>query len=191
MPTSWADGSRRWDGYLNFDEHPRVVDSPDGRLWTANARVVGGEMLEKIGDGGYSDGIRAWMIRDLLQQLDSADERALFDIQPDNRSLFLDWWRSVFLAILTPEATRFAATAGGRQLVDGSWTGRTSADSAAYRIVRNFRLTASRMAFAAISRPVRAGAGLAPAPPAAGAPLPTRSIYHRPPHRGPALAPGA
>ncbi len=159
VPTSWADGSRRWDGYLNFDEHPRVVDPPDGRLWTANARVVGGEMLEKIGDGGYSDGIRAWMIRDRLQQLESADERALFDIQLDNRSLFLDRWRSVFLATLTPEAAKSSPLRqAARQLVDGSWTGRTSADSAAYRIVRNFRLTASRMAFAAIARPAPAGA---------------------------------
>ena len=119
MPTSWADGSRRWDGYLNFDEHPRVVDPPDGRLWTANARVVGGEMLEKIGDGGYSDGIRAWMIRERLQQLESADERALFDIQLDNRSLFLDRWRSVFLAALTPEAAERVRRCGTRR---GSWS---------------------------------------------------------------------
>ena len=93
VPTSWADGSHRWDGYLGYDEHPRVVDPPDGRLWTANARVVGGEMLRRVGDGGYSDGIRAWMIRDNLQRLDLADERALFDIQLDNRSIFLDRWR--------------------------------------------------------------------------------------------------
>ena len=47
--------------------------------WSA-ARCCG-----KIGDGGYSDGIRAWMIRDDLQRLDTADERALFDVQLDNR----------------------------------------------------------------------------------------------------------
>ena len=95
VPTSWADGSHRWDGYLDFDEHPRVVDPPDGRVWSANARVVGGEMLHRIGDGGYSDGIRAWMIREDLQRLDTADERALFDIQLDNRSIFLNRWRGV------------------------------------------------------------------------------------------------
>jgi penicillin amidase len=148
VPTSWADGSRRWDGYLDFDEHPRVVDPPDGRLWTANARVVGGEMLQRIGDGGYADGIRAWMIRDNLHGLERADERALFDIQLDNRSIFLDRWRDVFLGALTVEATAGSSLrTDARRIVEGSWTGRASAESVAYLIVRTFRLTAARMAF--------------------------------------------
>jgi penicillin amidase len=156
VPTSWADGSRRWDGYLGFDEHPRVVDPPDGRLWTANARVVGGEMLTRIGDGGYSDGIRGWIIRDGLQRLDRADERALFDIQLDNRSVFLDRWRTVFLEALPGDAATSPARATARQLVADAWTGRTSPDSVAYRIVRSFRLTVARMAFDAITAPAYA-----------------------------------
>ncbi|RPH54435.1 penicillin acylase family protein, partial [bacterium] len=51
LPTSWADGSRRWDGWLAPEEAPRVVDPPSGRIWTANARVVAGEALAKLGDG--------------------------------------------------------------------------------------------------------------------------------------------
>ncbi len=152
VPTSWADGSRRWDGYLDYDQHPRVVDPPDGRLWTANARVVGGEMLQRVGDGGYADGIRAWMIRDNLQRLERADERALFDIQFDNRSIFLDRWRGVFLGALTAEAAAGSPLrAEARRLVEGAWTGRAAAESVAYRVVRTFRLTAARMAFDAIS----------------------------------------
>ena len=153
VPTSWADGTHRWDGYLGYDEHPRVVDPPDGRLWTANARVVGGAMLERIGDGGYSDGIRAWMIHDGLAKIDTADERALFDLQLDNRSLFLDRWRTVFLEALTVEAAgTSAARAEARRLVEAAWTGRAAADSVAYRLVRTFRLTTSRMAMDAITR---------------------------------------
>jgi penicillin amidase len=37
LPTSWADGSRRWDGYLAPEEYPRIIDPEGGRLWTANA----------------------------------------------------------------------------------------------------------------------------------------------------------
>ncbi len=159
VPTSWADGSHRWDGYLDFDEHPRVVDPPDGRLWSANARVVGGEMLRRVGDGGYSDGIRAWMIRDDLQRLDAADERALFDIQLDNRSLFLNRWRGVFLDALTPDVARGSpARAAARQLVEGAWPGHAAAESVAYRLVRTFRLTVSRMAFDALTAHVKAAA---------------------------------
>lgn len=159
VPTSWASGARRWDGYLGFDEHPRVVDPPDGRLWTANARVVGGGMLRKIGDGGYTDGIRAWMIRDGLGKLDKADEAALFAIQLDNRSLFLDRWRTVFLRALTVEAANSPLRAEARRLVDTAWTGRASAESVAYRLVRAFRLTTSRLALDAIARAQLGGYG--------------------------------
>jgi penicillin amidase len=153
VPTSWASGERRWDGYLGFDEQPRVVDPPDGRLWTANARVVGGEMLRKIGDGGYSDGIRAWLIRDRLRQLDTADELAMFDIQLDNRSVFLDRWRTLFLELLTAkDAAASPLRSEARQLVQTAWSGHAAAESVAYRLVRTFRLTTSRMAFDAITR---------------------------------------
>jgi len=58
----------------------------------------------------------------------------------------------VFLQALTAEAARGSAVrAEARQLVESAWTGRASADSVAYRLVRTFRLTASRMAMAAIT----------------------------------------
>ena len=45
LPSSWSDGTRRWDGWLTDAEYPRIVDPAGGRIWTANARVVDGEML--------------------------------------------------------------------------------------------------------------------------------------------------
>ena len=49
LPTSWADGTKGWSGYLDPAEVP-VVYNPEGqRIWTANARVVGGEDLKKLG----------------------------------------------------------------------------------------------------------------------------------------------
>jgi penicillin G amidase len=157
VPTSWADGTHRWDGYLGYDEHPRVVDPPDGRLWTANARTVDGAMLEKIGDGGYTDGIRAWMIHDRLKTLDKADERDLFAIQLDDRSLFLDRWRDVFLKTLEspPAAGGPATRAQAVRLVRDTWTARASPDSAGYRIVRAFRLTVARLTMQSLTAQVR------------------------------------
>ncbi len=159
VPTSWADGTHRWDGYLGYDEHPRVVDPPDGRLWTANARAVDGAMLDAIGDGGYTDGIRAWMIRDRLAAIDIADERALFDMQLDDRSLFLDRWRDVFLKTLdAPAVAGSPLRAEAARLARDHWSGRAAADSAAYRLVRTFRLTVSRMAMEALTAQVRTSA---------------------------------
>lgn len=159
VPTSWADGTHRWDGYLGFDEQPRVVDPPGGRLWTANARVVGGEAGARIGDGGQADGIRAWMIRDDLQRRDRFDERALFDIALDNRSLYLDRWRDVLRDVLTPDAARTTPLrAEARGLLDSAWPGTTAIDSVAYRLVRAYRLTVSRMVMESLTAGVKAAA---------------------------------
>lgn len=157
VPTSWADGSHRWDGYLDADEQPRVVDPPGGRLWTANARVVGGDAGARIGDGGQADGIRAWMIREDLQRRDRFDERALFDIALDHRSLYLDRWRDVLRDALTPDAARATPLrAEARILLDTGWSGTTAIDSAAYRLVRTFRLTVSRMVMDSLTAGVKA-----------------------------------
>lgn len=159
VPTSWADGSRGWDGYLGFAEQPRVVDPPGGRLWTANARVVGGEAGARIGDGGQADGIRAWMIRDNLQRRDRFDERALFDIALDNRSLYLDRWRDVLRDVLTPAAAQATPLRGeARTLIDTAWTGTAATESVAYRLVRTYRLTVSRMVMDALTGGVKAAA---------------------------------
>ena len=73
VPTSWADGSRGWDGWLEPEDYPRVINPDNGIIWTANARVVGGEMLKILGHGGYDLGARARQIRDDLLALENPD----------------------------------------------------------------------------------------------------------------------
>ncbi len=58
LPTSWADGTRGWDGWLAAAEVPRIADPPGGLLWTANARVVDGEKLRLVGFGGEAPVVR-------------------------------------------------------------------------------------------------------------------------------------
>jgi penicillin amidase len=151
VPTSWADGSRRWDGWLEPERYPSVVDPPSGRIWTANNRVVGGEMLAVMGDSGYDLGARAGQIRDALFALDRATERDMLKVQLDDRALFLTRWRDLLLRTLTFEATsRDPRLAEARRLVD-SWGGRAAVDSAGYRIVRAFRLEVAAQVFAALT----------------------------------------
>lgn len=153
VPTSWADGARRWDGYLEPGEAPRVVDPPQGRVWTANARVVGGEALAKLGYGGYDRGARAGQIRDRLMALGTASESDMLAIQLDDRALFLARWRDLLLGVLTPEACRADPRRGElRRHVEG-WGGRASVGSVGYRMVHEFRLRAVR---AALSPPTAA-----------------------------------
>lgn len=152
VPTSWADGSRRWEGWLTPEEMPRVVDPPSGRIWTANARVVDGEMLAKLGDGGYDLGARARQIRDGLLTKEKATPKDMLAIQLDDRALFLARWRKLLLDTLTPEAVAADPRRKElRKLVETTWTGRASPDSAAYRMVRSFRLNTRGQIFTALS----------------------------------------
>ena len=140
LPSSWADGSRGWNGWLNRTEYPRIVNPPDGRIWTANARVVGGEMLAKLGDGSYDTGTRARQIRDRLMARDRFSARDMLDIQMDASSKFLDRWRTLLLNALTPASLAgHANRAELRRILDTGWSWRAAPDSAAYAFVHRFR----------------------------------------------------
>ena len=140
LPSSWADGSRGWNGWLERGDYPRILDPPDGRIWTANARVVGGDMLAKLGDGSYEVGARAKQIRERLMARDRFTVRDMLAIQMDASSEFLDRWRQLLLDTLTPAALQgHADRADLRQILGHSWSGRAAPDSAAYAFVHRFR----------------------------------------------------
>jgi penicillin amidase len=141
LPGSWADGKRRWDGFLEPSEYPRVVDPPSGRIWTANSRVVDGERLEKLGFGGYDLGARAKQIRDDLLAIDKATPEDMLKVQIDDRALFLARWRELLLGVLTPERVAEDPRRAEMRAFVESWGGRASVDSVGYRLVRDFRTT--------------------------------------------------
>ena len=157
LPTSWSDGSRGWDGWLWPEEVPKVVDPPSGRIWTANARVVGGDMYKLLGDGGgYVIGARARQIRDRLFDVEGATEADLLAVQLDDRAVFLERWRGLLLEVLTED---FVAAdplrAELRRLLD-DWDGRASTGSAAYRLVRAFRLELRHQVLGYLTAPCQA-----------------------------------
>jgi penicillin amidase len=144
FPESWADGSRRWDGWLDPDDYPSLVDPDGGRIWSANARVVDGERLRRIGDGGYDLGARARQIRDDLAAIPRARPEDLMKIQLDDRALFLERWRDLLLAELTPAALEGHPRRRELREAAEAWGAEASIGSAGYRMVRAFRLALSR-----------------------------------------------
>ncbi|MEO5962250.1 MAG: penicillin acylase family protein, partial [Thermomonas sp.] len=75
------------------DRAPADIDPANGRLWSANNRVVDGPELARVGDAGYALGARAKQIRDDLFAKDRFNERDLLAIQLDDRAVFLQrWW---------------------------------------------------------------------------------------------------
>ncbi len=134
------EGPCRWEGWLAAEDYPRILNPSSGQVWTANARVVGGEWLELLGDGGYALGARAGQIRDGLTVLTDASERDLLELQLDDRALFLRWWQELLVETLDLEAVEADVRRGELLEVVQGWSGRAGVDDAGYRMVRAFRV---------------------------------------------------
>jgi len=153
FPVSWSFGDRHWTGLLPPEKVPAVLSPPEGRLWTANNRLLGGHALTLLGDGGYASPPRAAQIRDHLATLENARPADLLDIALDDRALFLIRWQQLALEVLTPDATaKNASRAEFRRLVE-SWNTRASTDSVGYRLVREFRTTTAHLALTPLFAP--------------------------------------
>jgi penicillin G amidase len=150
-PQDWSDGRPRWHGYLTAAEQPRLVDPADGRLWTANSRMVGGEAMKLVGNGGWDLGARAQQIRDGLRAQDTFDEAGLHAIQLDHRALFLQRWRQLLLGqVLTPEFVAANGLADYRAEVEKS-ADAARPDAVGYLLVRAFREQALKQIFAPLA----------------------------------------
>jgi len=141
-PFPWASGDNRWQGYLSPSQYPQVINPTNNRLWTANSRVIGGDMLSKLGNGGYALGARSKQIRDDLQALEKFDEQSLLNIGLDDEAIFLQRWQQFLLeSVLTKDV--LAKNEDFQQvktLLDGPEKLRANTDSISYRFVRNFRI---------------------------------------------------
>ncbi|GIX38887.1 MAG: penicillin acylase [Silanimonas sp.] len=128
-----------WAGWHPADAalQPELVDPPSGRLWTANARVVDGDLLTLIGDAGYALGARQKQIAEAMLATAPLDEPALLALQLDDRAIFLERWNHLLREVaarLPGESGREVATAAA------DWDGHASVGSAGYRLTRAFRL---------------------------------------------------
>jgi penicillin amidase len=151
-PTRWSDGKNHWQGYLTPDEYPKIKNPDNNRLWTANTRVVGGKMLEKIGNGGYALGARAQQISDGLTAKSNFSEQDLLDIALDDRAIFLQRWQNFLLEkVLTPQAIKQNPTWQEVKKTVSQNNLCACVDSVAYRIINNFRLNVRNDVFSLIN----------------------------------------
>jgi len=157
VPMDWS-VTPGWQGWLDANDYPRIVNPPAGRIWSANARVVDGEMLRLLGDGGYDIGARAAQIRDALYASEQFTPQHMLDIQLDDRALFLARWQSLLLEVLARASADDPQLDEYRQLV-AAWSARAEPRSAAYRLVRTFRSDVRQRIFDALMTPVREAYG--------------------------------
>lgn len=137
-PLPWQEADNNWNGWLNKQDYPRVVNPSNNRIWTANARIVSGDDYQKMGNGGYALGPRQQQIRDALNELQEADEQALLDIALDHRALYMGKWRELILATLTPAARTDNPARQTFYDYVNNWSGAASIDDVGYRLVREF-----------------------------------------------------
>lgn len=173
VPTSWADGKNNWLGYLTTEQYPNVKQPQEHRLWTANSRVVGGEMLAKLGNGGYALGARSQQIRDNLFAKESFDEKALLTIALDDKAVFLKRWQQFILDQVindkllndkiqneklvsqSKENLHMTLTAKQMQEIKAVLSDenlRAKTDSVAYRFVRNYRINLRDAVFSELNQ---------------------------------------
>lgn len=152
FPVSWAYGDRHWAGWLDDHEVPALVNPPEGLLWTANQRLTGGDDYVKLGDGGYYGGARGAQIRDGLRELVTAGKPIsaadLLAVQLDDRAVFLERWQKFLLTVLNDEAVEMKSGRADLRDAVQQWNGRASIESAAYRLVRRWRLNVAARTFA-------------------------------------------
>ena len=139
FPLTWQEAEANWNGWLPVSEYPRIINPAENRIWTANARVVGGENLQKLGEGGYAAGPRAVQIRDELMARKTFQERDLLDISLDDRAVYMSAWRKVALNALDAKAVD---AEDGRVVFKAyveEWSGRAAVEDVGYRLVREFQ----------------------------------------------------
>ncbi|PTX91431.1 penicillin acylase family protein [Opitutus sp. ER46] len=150
LPVSFQYGDRSWEGYTPADQIPVITSrltghgaeqaAPDGRIWSGNQRMLGGDALKVLGDAAYARPARAAQLRDDLARLQQATPRDLLAIQLDDRALFLERWHKLLMATLTPAAIAEKDVRGALRGYAEKWEGRASVDAISYSIVRLFRV---------------------------------------------------
>ncbi len=156
-PAFWHNGKNSWRGYLAPEQYPQVINPENNRLWTANSRVVGGSMLQKIGNGGYALGARSQQIRDNLFTLKAFDETALLAIGLDDRALFLTRWQTFLLTKVLNQASlnKHKEFSQVQNLLLQERPLVASVDSINYRLVRNFRINVRDLVFSELNNSFR------------------------------------
>jgi penicillin amidase len=156
VPRLSTDAGVGFDGWVEAAAHPRIENPATGQLATANARVLGGEGLAMIGDGGYDRGARAGRIlQDLAARGDRQTPADMLSVQLDDSAVFLARWRDRLASLLDAAATAGHPRRAELKATLGRWSGHAAVDDAAYRLVRAFRGEVERRAFYALIAPAR------------------------------------
>ncbi|MDP4534855.1 penicillin acylase family protein [Alkalimonas collagenimarina] len=149
-PQDWSQPQNQWHGYLTAEQYPNVVNPPEHRLWSANARVVGGDYYALLGNGGYDLGARNWQIKQRLFAKEQFNEQDLHAIQLDHQALMLAPWQQLLLHHLDDDFVQQHQLHAYQTAVFES-SDYAAIDAVGYTLVRAFRQKTLELLFAPLS----------------------------------------
>lgn len=156
LPQLSTDRQVGFSGWLAPADQPRIVDPAEGLLWSANARVIGGDAALAIGDDGMDRGARAAQIHaDLQSTALPVTPAASLKVQLDDRALFLERWRDLLSEILEQRSAAGDRRHDEARGVLKGWSGHAMPADAAYRLVHAFRAQVQARVYFMLIGPVR------------------------------------
>jgi penicillin amidase len=160
LPQLSTDPIVGFEGWLSPGEQPQILDPAEGLLWSANARVVGGDAARLIGDDGLDRGARAAQIHaDLRAAPRPLEPLASLRIQLDDRAVFLERWRSLLGQVIERADAQGDTSAARAREVLARWSGHAATDDPAYRLTSEFREEVEARVFYMLVAPARHEAG--------------------------------
>jgi penicillin amidase len=156
LPQLSTDPAIGFEGWLSPGERPQLLDPAEGLLWSANARVVGGDAARLIGDDGMDRGARAAQVhadlRAAPRPLSPLDSLA---IQLDDRAVFLERWRTLLGQVIERARVQGDPSAIRAHDVLARWSGHAAPDDPAYRLTFVFRHEVEARVFYMLVAPAR------------------------------------
>lgn len=143
---------------IRTDISPELIDPEDGRLWTANSRVIGGSDYDRFGTGAYALASRSWQIREGLFAKDTLTEHDLLAIQLDDEAVLMSDWYELLRETVSGSSD---ATLKNMAAATAEWGGHASTDSVSYRITKDFRLEVLSLLYQGLVAPFVTGTDVA------------------------------
>lgn len=147
----WSGGDRGWDGYLEPDQLPRLIDPPEGFIATANQRVAGKEGMPLIGHN-FAHGYRAFRIRQRLAGQPRLSEADLSAIQLDTVSDFYEFYRQLALSVVSAQTLPVEPDLAEIDTVVRAWDGHLEPGSLGIALLVRWRAALAKALFTPLFR---------------------------------------
>ncbi len=148
----WTTKNIGWDGYIEAEQMPRVIDPPAGFLATANNRTVGKHYPYPLGHG-YQASFRVWRINQRLEELQNISEADMLNLQLDTSTEFYRYYQKLAISVLTPQAIAEKPSRQALRSYIASWDGKAEITSTGFPVLFEFRKALAQTILSAYLQP--------------------------------------